>query len=97
MKISADKKLPLGNAKNIRVRGNRIYFAAQKHGSPKSMWFGFQIIGAKNRRVTCVWEQTNEMLGHNLLKAAVPVYRSANQQTFKRVPVSKCRYQQEEF
>lgn len=93
--MNVDKNLPMGNAEDIRIDGDEVHFAAQKCGSPQSMWFGFRINGAKGKKVTCVWERTNEVLGGGSLSAAVPVYRSFDNKPFKRVQASACDYQRE--
>jgi len=94
--MSVDKNLPMGNAEDIKIDGDEVHFAAEKCGSPQAMWFGFRIIGAEGKQVTCVWEHTNEVLGNNSLGAAVPVYKPAHEDSFKRVPVSTCNFSSEQ-
>ena len=93
--VNADKNLPMGNAEDIIIEGDVVHFAAQKRGSPQSMWFGFRIKGAKGKKITCIWERTNEVLGSGSLGAAVPVYRAFDNEPFKRIQASACEYQPE--
>ncbi|MBH40461.1 MAG: hypothetical protein CL790_04455 [Chloroflexi bacterium] len=93
--VNVDKNLPMGNAEDIRIEGDVVHFAAQKWGSPRSMWFGFRINGAKGKKITCIWERTNEALGSGSLGAAVPVYRAFDNDPFKRIQASACEYQPE--
>ena len=104
--MNVDKNLPMGNAveakhfnltsgEDIKINGDVVHFAAQKFGSPQSMWFGFRINGAKGKKITCVWERTNEVLGGGSLGAAVPVYRAFDNKPFKRIQASACEYQPE--
>ncbi|MBM4080853.1 MAG: hypothetical protein FJ278_14205, partial [Planctomycetes bacterium] len=90
--IAADKNVPQGNGEMLGVDGDVIRFAAEKCGSPLSMWFGFRILGAQGRQVTCVWERTNEVLGSGHLAAVSPVYRPLGAGSFRRVPTETCSF-----
>lgn len=87
--------LNLTNGEDIRIDEDVVHFVAQKWGSPKSMWFGFRINGAKGKKVTCIWERTDEVLGADSLGATVPVYRAFDNKPFKRLQASECEYQPE--
>ena len=93
--MNVDKNLPMGNAEDIKIERDKVHFAAEKHGSPWSMWFGFRINGAKGKKITCIWERTNEVLAGGSLGAAVPVYRAFENKPFKRIQASACEYQPE--
>ena len=60
--MNVDKNLPMGNAveakhfnltsgEDIKINGDVVHFAAQKFGSPQSMWFGFRINGVKGKKL----------------------------------------------
>jgi hypothetical protein len=91
--MHVDERLPQGNAGRLRVdRRGVVRFAARHCGSPRSMWWGFRILGAKGSQVPCVWERTRRVLGSGGLAAAVPVMREADEEVYHRVPQPSCRY-----
>lgn len=77
-------------ASDLRCEGGQVRFAAPLDDSPQSMWWHFALETPEPVTVTCVWERTNEVLGHPGLAKAVPVYHDGAR--WRRVPSRTCRY-----
>lgn len=93
--MTADSNLRMGNAQILEIEDDTVHFAAERHDSPKAMWFGFRILGAMGKVITCVWEHTDEILGEGTIDATVPVCKSARALTFKRVSPATCHFERE--
>jgi len=97
--VRVDENLPQGNAGRLRIDAvGRVHFLARRAvrglrgATPRSMWWGFRILGAAGRRVTCLWEHTEQVLGAATLGAVVPVVCEAGHTAHRRVPERTCRF-----
>lgn len=64
-----------GSAEISACTEGRLYFAALKGESPRSMWWHLRLRKKGGKPVRCVWQRTEEVLGGSSLAAAVAVYR----------------------